>query len=144
MASVNTAQAHWEGSLMEGAGSVELATSGAARFDLTWAKRAESGAGTTNPEELIAAAHAGCFTMALAAQLGEAGLKADRINTLAAVTLEKVDDGFTITEVHLDLVATVPGADLASFEMLANKAKTGCPVSKLLNAKIRLSMKLES
>lgn len=138
-----TASAAWTGGLKDGKG--RLSTFSGALHDIPYGfkTRFEEGPGS-NPEELIAAAHAGCFTMALAAQLGEAGLKADRINTLAAVTLAKVDDGFTITEVHLDLVATVPGADLASFEMLANKAKTGCPVSKLLNAKISLSMKLES
>lgn len=138
-----TASAAWTGGLKDGKGRLSSFSGALNDIPYGFNTRFEEKPGS-NPEELIAAAHAGCFTMALAAQLGEAGLKADRINTLAAVTLEKVDDGFSITEVHLDLVATVPGADRASFELLANKAKTGCPVSKLLNAKITLSMKLES
>jgi osmotically inducible protein OsmC len=96
----------------------------------------------TNPEELIGAAHAGCFTMALSLILGEAKLTAERMETTAEVTLEKVADGFAITAVHLTLKAKVPGADPASFAELAAKAKTGCPVSKLLNAKITLDATL--
>ena len=98
----------------------------------------------TNPEELIGAAHAGCFTMALSLILGEAKLTAEHMETKADVTLEKQSDGFAITAVHLILKAKVPGADDAKFQELANKAKAGCPVSKLLNAKITLDAELVS
>ena len=98
----------------------------------------------TNPEELIGAAHAGCFTMALAAQLEKAGTPAKNLLTSATVTLDKVEGGFSISAVHLDLVANIPGADQASFERIANVAKAECPVSKLLNATITLSSKLET
>jgi len=98
----------------------------------------------TNPEELIGAAHAGCFTMALSLILGEAQLKAEHMETKAEVTLDKVADGFAITAVHLTLTAKIPGADRAKFEELAAKAKAGCPVSKLLNAKITLDATLAS
>ncbi len=96
----------------------------------------------TNPEELIGAAHAGCFSMALSMMLGEAGLTADRIDTAAEVTLDKLPDGFAITAVHLVLRAKVPGASEAQFLEIANKAKEGCPVSKVLNAKISLDAAL--
>ena len=98
----------------------------------------------TNPEELIGAVHAGCFTMALSLILGEAQLKAERMETRADVTLDKIDDGYAITSVHLTLKAKIPGADQAKFEELAGKAKAGCPVSKLLNTKITLDATLES
>src|SRR5690606_9929313 len=90
----------------------------------------------TNPEELLAAAHAGCFTMALSAQLGSAGMTAERLETAATVTLEKVGDGFSITKSHLDLVARIPGADRAKFDAAVKAAETGCPVSKLFKAEI--------
>ena len=96
----------------------------------------------TNPEELIGAAHAGCFTMALSLILGEAKLTAEKMETTAEVTLDKVDDGYAITAVHLILKAKIPGADQATFEQLTAKAKAGCPVSKLLNAKITLDATL--
>lgn len=99
--------------------------------------------GQTDPEELIAAAHAGCFSMALSGQLGQANLKAESIATTAAVTLEKTDAGFTVTAVHLSVRAKVPGADKAAFETAANNAKNGCPISRLLNAKITLDASLE-
>ncbi|VVM67538.1 Peroxiredoxin OsmC [Pseudomonas fluorescens] len=97
----------------------------------------------TNPEELIGAAHAGCFSMALSMMLGEAGLTAERIDTTAEVTLDKQDDGFAITAVHLILKAKVPGASQEQFTEIANKAKAGCPVSKVLNAQISLNATLE-
>ena len=109
----------------------------------SFSTRFENGVGT-NPEELIAAAHAGCFSMALSAQLGNAGLTAEKISTTASVTLDKVGGGFAITAVHLTLKAKIPGADNAKFQELAAKAKAGCPVSKLLNAKITLDASLES
>ena len=105
--------------------------------------RFEDGAGT-NPEELIGAAHAGCFTMALSAQLGEAGMTATRLKTTATVTLEKVDDGFKISAVHLNLEATIPGANEQAFEAAALRAKQNCPVSKLLNAAITLDARLDN
>jgi len=105
--------------------------------------RFENGKGT-NPEELLGAAHAGCFSMALSLILGEAGMTAEKIETQAAVTLEKVGDGFSITSSHLDVTAKIPGADPAKFQAAAEKAKAGCPLSKVLNAKITMNAKLES
>ncbi|MGZ8779776.1 MAG: OsmC family peroxiredoxin, partial [Thermoanaerobaculia bacterium] len=98
----------------------------------------------TNPEELIAAAHAGCYSMALSGQLTTAGTTPESIRTTATVTMEKTDAGFTVTAVHLDVVARVPGIDQAAFETAANNAKTGCPISRLLNATITMSAKLEN
>ena len=108
----------------------------------SFSTRFENGAGT-NPEELIAAAHAGCFSMALSKQLEDAGVRADEIRTTAAVTLEKTDAGFTITRVHLDVAARIPGGDAAAFETAANNAKAGCPVSRLLKAEITMDARLE-
>lgn len=138
-----TASAIWEGGLKDGRGQISSQSGVLANTPYGFNTRFEEGPGT-NPEELIGAAHAGCFSMALSAQLGEAGLTASSIKTAATVTLEKLPDGFAITAVHLDLVAKIPGADQARFEEIANKAKTGCPVSKVLNAKITLSAKLEA
>ena len=107
----------------------------------SFSTRFENGIGT-NPEELVAAAHAGCFSMALSAQLETAGLRAEEINTTATVTLEKVDAGWAVTAVHLDVNARIPGADQAKFDKAANDAKTGCPISRLLNAKITMNAKL--
>ncbi|MDD5303159.1 MAG: OsmC family peroxiredoxin, partial [Elusimicrobia bacterium] len=94
----------------------------------------------TNPEELIAAAHAGCFTMALSGKLGEASLTAERISTQAAVTLEKLEAGFTVTAIHLTVTATVPGASADAFLSAAEKAKAGCPISRLLGAAAKITM----
>lgn len=138
-----TASAAWSGGLKDGKGNISTQSGVLANAQYGFNTRFEDGPGT-NPEELIAAAHAGCFSMALAAQLDEAGMTAESIKTSAAVTLEKIDGGFSITAVHLDLVARIPGATQASFEAVADKAKTGCPVSKLLNAKITLDAKLET
>jgi osmotically inducible protein OsmC len=118
--------------------------SGAFEGNYSFQSRFGEGENGTNPEELIAAAHAGCFSMALSAQLGEAGLVAQSIRTQATVTLEKSGGGFEITAVHLDLTAKIPGASQQAFEAAAEKAKTGCPVSKVLNAKITLDKKLEA
>jgi osmotically inducible protein OsmC len=109
----------------------------------SFATRFENGKGT-NPEELIAAAHAGCFSMALSAQLGNAGITPERIATSATVTLEKGEAGFAITAVHLDVRAKLKSGDRQAFETAANNAKTGCPVSKVLNAKITMNASLES
>ena len=138
-----TASAAWTGGLKDGKGQISTQSGVLANTQYGFSTRFENGLGT-NPEELIAAAHAGCFTMALSAQLGEVGMTAESLKTNATVTLEKVDDGFSITSVHLDLLAKIPGADRKAFEAAANKAKAGCPVSKLLNAKITLDAKLEA
>ena len=136
------ASAHWEGDLKSGRGSLSTPVSGlldGTRYGFNSRFGDEKG---TNPEELIGAAHASCFTMALSLILGEAQLTAERMETTAAVALEKVEDGYAITSVHLSLRAKVPGADLAKLEELANKAKAGCPVSKLFNTKISLETTL--
>ena len=137
--------AHWQGGLKDGKGTVSTASGVLKDTQYSFATRFENGIGT-NPEELLGAAHAGCFSMALSAQLDQVGMKAQSIDTRAAVTLEKVDAGFAITAIHLDLTAKIPGADKAKFETAANNAKAGCPVSKLFanNAKITLTTKLES
>jgi osmotically inducible protein OsmC len=131
----------WQGSLREGKGTVSTESGALASAAYSRASRFEHGAGT-NPEELIGAAHAGCFTMALSGQLGAEKLTAERIATTATVTVEKVDAGFAITHVHLEVEAKVPGADQATFERIAGAAKAGCPVSKVLNARITLEAKL--
>jgi osmotically inducible protein OsmC len=109
----------------------------------SFSTRFENGVGT-NPEELIGAAHAGCFSMAFSAALEKAGFKADRVATEAAVSLEKSDAGFSITAVHLNVTGKVPGIDNAKFQEIATGAKAGCPVSRVLNAKITMDAKLES
>lgn len=138
-----TASAVWNGGFKDGKGSISTQSGVLKDAQYGFKTRFEDGPGT-NPEELIGAAHAGCFSMALSVQLGEAGLTAERIETTAEVTFEKLDTGFTITAVHLKLRAKVPGTDQAGFEAIANKAKVGCPVSKVLNAKITLDAVLES
>ncbi len=138
-----TASAQWTGNLKEGKGSISTQSGVLSETQYGFNTRFEDGPGT-NPEELIAAAHAGCFSMALSAQFTEAGITVDSIKTSAAVTLDKVDGGFAITAVHLDLTAKIPGIDRTRFETIANQAKTGCPVSKVLNAQITLDAKLES
>ena len=136
-----TASAHWAGGLKDGKGSVSTQSGVLNQSQYSFSTRFENGIGT-NPEELIAAAHAGCFTMALSAQLGEAGMKADSIDTKATVTLEKTDAGFTITASHLDVKAKIPGADKAKFDQAAQNAEKGCPVSRVLNAKISMTAEL--
>jgi lipoyl-dependent peroxiredoxin len=138
-----TASAVWSGGLKDGKGSISTQSGILDNTQYGFSTRFENGAGT-NPEELIAAAHAGCFTMALSAQLGEAGLTAENLRATATVTLDKVEDGFAITTIHLDLVAKIPGADQAQFDAAANKAKVGCPVSRLLKAEITLDARLEA
>src|SRR5213083_706820 len=131
------ASAVWQGGLKDGRGTVSTESGVLSDAAYSFRTRFENEKGT-NPEELIGAAHAGCFSMALSAQLGEAKLTAESIRTTATVTLEKVGGVFAITTVHLDLVAKIPGASKAAFETAANNAKAGCPVSKVLNAKITL------
>jgi osmotically inducible protein OsmC len=133
--------AQWQGGIKDGKGAISTKSGALKDYPYGFSSRFEGKPGT-NPEELIGAAHAGCFTMALSLILGEAQLKADHMDTTAEVTLDKVADGFEITAVHLTLKAKVPGADKAKFEELANKAKAGCPVSKLLKAKITLDASL--
>jgi osmotically inducible protein OsmC len=138
-----TASAVWTGGLKDGKGSLSTHSGVLKDSPYGFNTRFEERPGT-NPEELIAAAHAGCFSMALSGQLGERGMTAESIKTSATVTLEKVGEGFSVTASHLDLVAKIPGADKAAFETAANNAKAGCPISKLLNAKITLNATLES
>lgn len=137
------ASAEWRGGLKDGKGTISTDSGVLANTQYSFSTRFEEGKGT-NPEELIAAAHAGCFSMALSGQLGQAGLTADSINTTASVTLEKIDAGFAITSVHLEVKAKVPGADQQAFATAANNAKAGCPVSKLLKAEITMNASLES
>ena len=137
------ASAVWNGGIKDGKGTISTDSGVLANAQYSFSTRFEDGIGT-NPEELIAAAHAGCFSMALSGQLGQAGLTAESIRTTAAVSLEKTDNGFEITKVHLDVTAKVPGADSQAFETAANNAKAGCPVSKLLKAEITMEARLES
>jgi lipoyl-dependent peroxiredoxin len=136
------ASAVWRGGLKDGKGTISTDSGVLANTQYSFSTRFEDGAGT-NPEELIAAAHAGCFSMALSGQLGAAGLTAESINTTASVSLEKTDAGFSITKVHLDVTAKVPDADQAAFEKATNNAKSGCPVSKVLKAEITMTATLE-
>ena len=136
------ASAEWKGNLKEGSGSVSSSSGVFSKTPFSFGTRFGDQPGT-NPEELIAAAHAGCFSMALSAQLGTAGLTPDSIKTNATLTLEKLDSGWTITAIHLDVAGKVPKADAATFQKLAEAAKAGCPVSKVLNAKITMSAILE-
>lgn len=143
MSIVKKASAHWEGDLKTGIGSISTETNVLNKAPYGFKARFEGGKGT-NPEELIGAAHAGCFSMALSMILEGAGLKADSIDTEAAVTLEQSAAGFDITAVHLTLKAKVPGATQEKFDELTKMAKEGCPVSKVLNAKITLDATLLS
>jgi osmotically inducible protein OsmC len=136
------ASAEWKGGLKDGKGTISSDSGVLVNTQYSFSTRFEDGKGT-NPEELIAAAHAGCFSMALSAQLGTMGLTPASIRTSASVSLDKVGDGFAITAVHLVVKASVPGADAAQFETAANNAKAGCPVSKVLNATITMDATLE-
>src|ERR1700726_1045279 len=136
------ASAVWKGGLKDGQGTVSSASGILSNTKYSFKTRFEDAPGT-NPEELIAAAHAACFSMALSAQLGAANLTPESINTAATLTMEKQDAGWAITSVHLDVSARVPKADDAAFQKAAADAKAGCPVSKVLNAKITMSAKLE-
>jgi osmotically inducible protein OsmC len=135
------ASAVWQGGIKDGKGSITTASGVLSASPYSFGTRFE-GAPGTNPEELIAAAHAGCFSMALSLMLGEAGIMPARIDTEAAVSLEKTEGGFSITKVHLEVVVRAPGADRAKFEAAASKAKAGCPVSKVLNATVTMNAKL--
>jgi lipoyl-dependent peroxiredoxin len=137
-----TASATWRGGLKDGKGVISTASGVLKDTQYSFGTRFEQGAGT-NPEELIAAAHSGCFAMALSAQLGEAGITPELIQATATVTLEKNAGGWEVSASHLDVRAKIPGNDRPAFERAANNAKAGCPISKLLNAKITMDAKLE-
>lgn len=138
-----TASAVWQGDLKTGKGTIRTQSGALKDNPYGFNTRFEDAPGT-NPEELIGAAHAGCFSMALSLMLGQAGLTAERIETRAEVTLDKEGEGFAITAIALTLEARIPGADEAQFQQIANQAKEGCPVSKVLNARISLSATLVS
>ena len=135
------ASAVWRGGLKDGKGQISTDSGVLKEAQYSFGTRFEEGIGT-NPEELIAAAHAGCFSMALSGQLGNAGLTADAINTTASVTLEKKEDGFRVTKIHLAVTASIPNATDEQFQTAAKNAKEGCPISKLLNAEITMDAKL--
>lgn len=135
--------AHWEGLIKEGEGSISTESGALKDQPYGFNTRFENVPGS-NPEELIGAAHAACFSMALSLKLEEAGMEPESIDTRATVKLEKQGDDFAIPSIHLDLAARVPGADRAKFEEIANAVKDGCPVSKLVNADITLSSRLQA
>jgi osmotically inducible protein OsmC len=137
------ASAVWQGGLKDGKGTISTDSGVLSATQYSFSTRFEEGKGT-NPEELIAAAHAGCFSMALSGQLGAANMTAESINTTATVTLEKKEAGFEVTEIVLDVTVRIPGADEAAFKTAAENAKTGCPISKLFNTKITMNAKLET
>lgn len=141
---IRKATAEWKGNLKEGKGTISGESGAFSNLAYSFAKRFESEKGT-NPEELIAAAHAGCFAMALSGKLAAANLTAENIMVTAGVSLDKLEAGWTVTAIHLDLSARVPNADTAAFQKAAEDAKAGCPISRLLapGAKITLDAKLE-
>jgi osmotically inducible protein OsmC len=137
------AWAVWKGGIKDGGGTISTETGVLKEAPYGFKARFEGGPGT-NPEELIGAAHAGCFSMAFSLMLTEAGHKPDKIETHAEVVLDKVGDGFAVTASHLTMTAKIPGIDQATFDELAKKAKEGCPISKLLKTEITLDAKLEA
>lgn len=136
------ASAEWNGDLKSGKGAISTDSGVLSATPYSFTTRFEEGKGT-NPEELIAAAHAGCYTMALSGELGKAGLVAESLRTSATVTLEKLEVGWSVTESHLEVVAKIPGASAEAFQTAARAAETGCPISRLLKAKITLDARLE-
>lgn len=138
-----TANAQWKGGLKDGKGTISTASGVLSNTQYSFSTRFESGTGT-NPEELIAAAHAGCFSMALSAELGKASITPASIETKCTVTFEKTDTGFTVTESHLDVNARIPGGNKAAFDKAAADAKAGCPISRVLNTKISMSATLQT
>lgn len=135
------ASAEWKGGLKDGKGTISTDSKVLSNTQYSFSTRFENGIGT-NPEELIAASHAACFSMALSAELGKAGITPESIQTTATVTLDKMDTGWTVTESHLDVAAKIPNADAIAFETAANAAKAGCPISRLLNTKVTMDAKL--
>jgi osmotically inducible protein OsmC len=136
------ATAVWQGGLKDGQGTLSTESKVLSNTPYSFGTRFEGSPGT-NPEELLGAAHAGCFSMALSLQLGEAGIRPERIETRATITFEKLESGFTITRSHLDVAVRAPGADPAKFDAAAQKAKAGCPLSKVLRAEISMNARLE-
>jgi len=136
------AAAVWRGGLKDGKGTISTESGVLKETQYSFSTRFENGIGT-NPEELIGAAHAGCFSMAFAAELSKVGITPEYINTVATVTLDKTDAGFTVTESNLEMVAKIPGADKERVFGIATTAKAGCPISRLLNAKVTLDAKFE-
>ena len=139
---IRKASAIWQGGLKDGKGTISTESGVLSQTQYSFGTRFENGKGT-NPEELVAAAHAGCFSMALSAELGKSGITPASIETAATVTLEKMDAGWTVSKVHLDVKAKIPGADPATFNAAAETAKANCPISKLLNATITMQASLE-
>jgi len=136
------ASAVWRGGLKEGKGTISTESGVLKETQYTFSTRFENGIGT-NPEELIAAAHAGCFSMALSAELGKAGITPESIQTTATITMDKTDASWTVTESHLDVTTKIPGVDPAKFTTAANAAKAGCPISRLLKANVTMDASLE-
>ena len=141
---IRGASAEWKGDLKGGKGAISLDSGALKDAAYSFTTRFEPGVTGTNPEELVAGAHAACFSMAFSAQLAGAGLNPQSVRTKATLTMEKLEAGWTTTEIALDCVAKVPGADRAKFDELAQKAKAGCPISRLLNTKITLKTTLEA
>lgn len=137
------ASAVWQGGLKDGKGTITTDSRALSGTPYSFGTRFE-GAPGTNPEELLGAAHAGCFSMALSMMLGEAGIRPERIDTTATITFEKLDSGFTITRSHLDVAVKAPGADRGKFDEAAQKAKAGCPLSKVLKAEITMNVRLDA
>ncbi len=140
---IRKASANWKGGLKDGKGSISTDSKVLSSTQYSFGTRFENGIGT-NPEELIAAAHAACFSMALSAELGKAGITPESIDTTANVKLEKLETGWTITESHLDVSAKIPGADPKAFETASNTAKANCPISRVLNTNVTMTAKLNS
>lgn len=138
-----SASAAWQGGLKDGKGTVSTESGVLTQTPYSFSTRFEGQRGT-NPEELIAAAHAACFSMALSAELGNVGMTTETIRTAATLTMDKLESGWTVTRIHLDVTVKIPGADRGKFEAAANAAKAGCPISRLLNAAITMDAKLES
>lgn len=132
----------WQGGLKDGKGTISTDSGVLNQTQYSFSTRFENGKGT-NPEELLAAAHAGCFAMALSNELGNVGMAPNRLDATATISLEKVSDGFAITKSHIDLIADIPGANKAKFEAAVKAAETGCPVSKLFKAEISVSARLK-
>lgn len=135
------ASAVWNGGLKDGKGTISTESGALKQTQYSFGTRFENGVGT-NPEELLAAAHAGCFSMALSGQLAGAGLTAEKIETTATVWFEKLADGWTISKIHLDVVARIPGAEKSKFDAAAAAAKAGCPISRVLKAEITMDARL--
>lgn len=138
---IRKASAQWKGGLKDGKGTVSTDSGALKQLAYSFSTRFENNPGT-NPEELIAAAHAGCFSMALSGQLGNAQMTAESIDTTATLTMEKLDAGWTVTEIHLNVRAKIPNGNREAFEKAANNAKAGCPISRLLNTKITMEANL--